>query len=430
MSIAIIKKSVLNGIVNAPPSKSAAHRTMICAALSRSKCYVINVCRSDDIYATRSCLKELGARITTTSAGLIFKPTGFVQENSDKNFTLNCDESGTTLRIMIPICAALGLNVTFVGEGRLPQRPLYEYIRLLPQHGVAVEKGEHSLPLTISGKLCGDVFEISPAVSSQYVSGMLFALSLLKNDTTLILKSELAGSQYVDITIDVMKKFGVNVTKTENRFFIKGGQKYKPISRLPIIDIEGDWSQAAFFLCAGAMGGDVTVSNLDINSTQGDKKIVDFLKAFGADVTVGKDYVHVRKSDLKATTIDALDTPDLVPVVAVLSSFAQGDTTITGVSRLKFKESDRLLSTCDMINSLGGHATYSDDTLFVRGVGSLKGGKVNGYNDHRIVMSSAVAALMCENDVTVSDAHAINKSYSNFFDDYQNLGGKADVILG
>ena len=429
MSTAILKKSTLNGIVQAPSSKSFAHRIMICCALSRSKCAINNVSSSDDMDATIGCLAELGAKITKQGSTLLMDATDFATKNSPKKFTLDCKESGTTLRIMIPICAALGLNVTFTGSGRLPQRPLDEYLTLLPKHGVKIEKGENSLPLTISGQLCGDTFEISPKVSSQYVSGLIFALSLLENDTTLELSSKLLGGQYVDITTSVMSDFCVNAEKHDTCYKIKGAQKYT-VPKNKEVNVEGDWSQAAFFLCAGAINGDLEVRNLNINSCQGDKKIVDILKSLGADITFTENGVKVKKSTLKGTTIDALDTPDLVPVVALTCAFADGDSTITGVERLKFKESDRLLSTSEMIKSLGGECNYTSDNMTIIGQGYLKGGIVKAYNDHRIVMASAVGALCTENDTMIEDAHAVNKSYSDFFDDYNALGGKADVKLG
>lgn len=434
MSKAIIKNSFLNGTVSAPSSKSVAHRIMICAALTRSKCYIKNVSDSNDMDATLGCLETLGAKITRNGSTIFMDAENFVKENDQRHFTLNCKESGTTLRVIIPICAALSLNVTFIGEGRLPKRPLDEYLTLLPKHGVKCEKGDDYLPLTISGKLCGEVFEISPKISSQYVTGLLLALSLLENDCALSLSSPLVGGQYVDITLDVMEKFGVNVEKRDNSFHLKGGEtlssKAEYSSENIGINVEGDWSQAAFFLCAGAVNGDVTVENLDINSRQGDKAIVDILKAFGADITIKENSVRVRKSELIGTKIDATDTPDLVPVVALTSVFAKGDTEIFGVSRLKFKESDRLLSTSDMINSLGGKASYTDDVMTIKGQGKLYGGVINSYNDHRIVMSGAVAALNCESDVIIEDAHAVNKSYTDFFEDYNSLGGKANVMLG
>ena len=427
MSTAIIKKSELNGSVKAPASKSVAHRMMLCAALSRSKCYIHNITDSDDMSATIGCLSSLGAKITKEGTTVFIDATSFASDKT-KHYTLNCIESGTTLRIMIPVCAALGLHVTFIGEGKLPQRPLDEYLTLLPKHSVEIEKGDSSLPLTIKGQLCGDVFSVSPKVSSQYVTGLIFALSLLKNDCKLNLLSELVGGQYVDITTSVMKKFGVTVVKTRNSYSIKGMQKYTPAS--DTLNVEGDWSQAAFFLCCGAIKGSITVTNIDTKSTQGDKKIIDFLKAFNADITINDDSVSVRKSNLIGTDIDATDTPDLVPVLSVLASFAQGETNIHGVSRLKFKESDRLLSTSQMINSLGGCATYTDDCMTIKSTNKLTGGDVDGFNDHRIVMSSAIAGAFCENTTTIRQANAVNKSYTNFFDDYKSLGGICDVIMG
>lgn len=433
MSTAILKNSFLNGTVVAPSSKSVAHRIMICAALSYSKCYIKNVSESNDMDATISCLSTLGARIKRDGKTLFLDATDFVRENDERHFTLNCKESGTTLRVIIPICAALGLHVTFIGEGRLPERPLDEYLTLLPKHGVKCTKSDTYLPLTIEGKLSGDTFEISPKISSQYVTGMLLALSLLKNDATLKLSSKMVGSQYVDLTTDVMRKFSVETTKTDDSYIISGESKLTALPEYSDenigITVEGDWSQAAFFLCAGAVNGDVTVKGLDINSSQGDKAIVDILKSFGADIELGENFVRVKKSALKGADINALDTPDLVPVVALTSAFATGNTNIYGVNRLKFKESDRLLSTAEMIISLGGHATYTDDCMTISGNAKLIGGKVKSYNDHRIVMSSAVGALLCENEVRISDAHAVNKSYTDFFEDYRNLGGIADVKL-
>ncbi len=378
--------------------------------------------------ATLGCLEALGANFKREGKTLFLDATDFVRENDERHFTLNCKESGTTLRVIIPICAALGLNVTFVGEGRLPYRPLDEYLSLLPKHGVKCEKGENFLPLTISGKLQGEVFEISPKISSQYVTGLLLALSLLKNDTELKLSSALVGSQYVDITLDVMRKFSVNAEKTDNSYFIKGSDSLSPSNSE--LTVEGDWSQAAFFLCAGAINGDITVTGLDINSSQGDKAIVDILRTFGADITVNENSVKVKKSALKGADINATDTPDLVPVVALTSVFCTGDTNIYGVSRLKFKESDRLLSTKAMIESLGGECSYTDDCITIKGQGYLVGGEVNAYNDHRIVMASSVGALVCENETVINEAHAVNKSYTDFFFDYNNLGGKANVIMG
>lgn len=429
MSTATVKKSTLKGVIKAPSSKSFAHRIMICCALSRSKCTIKNVSSSDDMDATIGCLTALGAKIEKQGSTLFFDATDFAQKNSEKHYTLDCKESGTTLRIMIPICAALGLNVTFTGSGRLPKRPLDEYISLLPKHGVKIEKGEDSLPLTISGELCGDTFEISPKVSSQYVSGLIFALSLLENDTTLELSSKLLGGQYVDITTSVMNDFCVKVKKYDTCYKIHGAQKYT-VPQNGEINVEGDWSQAAFFLCAGAINGDLEVTNLNTSSCQGDKKIVDILKSLGADITFTENGVKVKKSALKGTTIDALDTPDLVPVVALTCAFANGDTTITGVERLKYKESDRLLSTSEMIKALGGECTYTSDCMTVKGQGFLNGGVVKAYNDHRIVMSATVGALCTEHDTIIEDAHAVNKSYSDFFKDYNVLGGKADVKLG
>lgn len=428
MSTAIIRKSTLNGTVKAPPSKSAAHRLLICCALSKKKCTIENFAMSNDMKATIGCLKALGTKIEINGSKVCIDASDFAKDSECTHYTLNCIESGTTLRLMIPVCAALGLNVTFTGEGRLPNRPIDEYLRILPQHNVSCKYSDNYLPLTISGKLKGERFCVSPAVSSQYVSGLLLALSLLDNDTTLDLSESLVGGQYVDITTDIMRDFGIDIKKEHNCYHIKGSSNFD-IQDNSTLYIEGDWSQAAFFLCAGAINSDITVTNLNINSSQGDKAIVDILKSLGADITTKDNSVFVKRSDLVATDIDALDTPDLVPIVAVTCCFAKGESHIHGVSRLRFKESDRLLSTSDMINSLGGECSYTDDCMTIIST-HLTGGTVKGYNDHRIVMASSVAGLNTESDTVITDAHSVCKSYSNFFDDYNALGGKADVILG
>ncbi len=407
---------------------------LICAALTYKKCYIKNISQSDDMKATIGCLEALGAKIKRSGDTVCVDARTFATKQSTEHFILNCRESGTTLRVMIPICAALGLNVTFTGEGRLPKRPLDEYLTLLPQHGVECKTEEDYLPLTISGQLSGDTFEISPKVSSQYVTGLLFALSLLSSDSTLGLTSALVGSQYVDITTDVMQKFGIDIKKNDTSYFVKGSQSY--VAKDEYCDknaglcVEGDWSQAAFFICGGAINGELTVTNLNTNSYQGDKKIIDIMRAFGADITLKDHCVTVKKSELKSTDIDALDTPDLVPVVAVVAACASGVTNIYGVERLKFKESDRLESTAKMINSLGGSCSYTKDCMTIIGKNTLVGGTVDSFNDHRIVMASSIAALVCESETVINESNAINKSYSDFFNDYNSLGGKADVIMG
>ena len=290
-----------------PPSKSVAHRALICAALSKYNCKIGPLGNSDDVMATISVLKEL---------------------RSNKEFlNLNCNESGSTLRFLIPVAAALGKHAVFNGNGRLPQRPIDDYVRLLTQHGVRC-KSQGGLPLEIEGKLQNGIFEIAGDVSSQYVTGLLLALPLCDGDSKIVLTSKLQSLPYVELTIKVMSDFGVQVEKTDFGYFVKGNQEYKCDRYF----IESDWSQAAFFGAAGAIGGNVAVKGLNIESTQGDKRIVDVLKQFGANVKFENDCLYCSRNELKGITVDASDIPDMVPSIAVIAAYAKGKTVINGPS--------------------------------------------------------------------------------------------------
>ncbi len=421
MSVITVAPSQLNGKIYAPPSKSDVHRALICAALSGGACSVSPVAMSEDIKATIGCIRSLGAEVRVSGNTVLIDGTNIFK---NKKAVLDCCESGSTLRFFIPVAAAGGANAEFVGKGRLPQRPLGVYLDILPEAGVkCVSKG--GLPLKIEGKLKSGDFELAGNISSQFITGLLLSLPLLEGDSKIILTTELESSGYVDMTIACMERFGVNVERTEYGWHIKGGQCYKPQN----YRCEGDWSQAAFFMAAGAVSGNVTVDGVSLSSTQGDKKIADILKDFGAKIEVNENSVMVKKSQLKAVDIDASQIPDLVPVLAVVASFASGVTRIYNAGRLRAKESDRLVSTADMINSLGGNAEETDDGLIIKGQAPLKGGVVKGYNDHRIVMAASVAALFCEDSVTITDRESINKSFPDYFKEYERLGGRENVNL-
>lgn len=421
MAKVIINPSQLNGNVVAPPSKSDVHRAIICAALSKGKCKIHPVALSNDIKATIRCIEALGATTKIENDALYV--------NGSKMFTkkeafLDCGESGSTLRFFIPIAAAGGIETTFTGSGLLPKRPIGIYTSTLPKAGVSCET-EGGLPLTIKGNLQSGDFEIPGNVSSQFITGLLFALPLLNKDSKIILTSPLESIAYVDMTINCMANFGVIVEKTDYGYFIKGNQQYTSKDYIT----EGDWSQGAFFMVAAAINGEVTVEGVKKNSPQGDKEIANILKEFGADVTWEDSKVTVKKGNMKAITINASQIPDLVPILAVCAAFAQGVTRITNAERLRIKECDRLRATTELINNLGGNVKELDDGLEITGVSSLKGGQVEGYNDHRIVMSASICAVNCQHNIECSDPHSINKSYPEFFNDYNRIGGKANVLL-
>lgn len=400
MSIVEIENSILAGEVTVPPSKSAAHRALVCSFLAGGGT-VKPIINSNDMRATVGVINSL--------------------KNDEK--VLDCIESGSTMRFMIPVAAALGRNVKFVGEGSLLSRTLGEYMELLPKHNVAVKSNGY-LPLEISGRLTNGSYEVNGDVSSQYITGLLLALANVDGDSAVILKTPLQSKPYVDMTVKVMADFGVCVTETDFGYLIHGNQSFKQLD----YTVEGDWSQAAFFLVAGAIGGKVKVKGLDINSTQGDKEIINVLKKFGADVTFDDTSVLSEKSELFAADINAENIPDLVPVIAVLASYAKGRTVIYGAERLRYKESNRIESVVTNLKAMGVDAEETSDGMIINGSGKMSGADLKGYNDHRIVMAFSVAGLFAEGKTTIDDAMSINKSYPDFFEDYNMLGGRANVL--
>lgn len=399
MSRVILKNSILNGTVTMPPSKSAAHRALACSFLSGGG-IVEPIIDSKDMKAMQQAISAL-------------------RNGSD---TVDCIESGNTLRFMLPVAAALGKSVTFIGSGRLPERPIGDYLRLFPEHGVkCVSDGK--LPVTIEGKLTGGRYEIAGNISSQYITGLLLALPILEEDSEIVLTTKLESKPYVDLTIKVLSDFGVSVEETEYGYFVKGNQRY--IKRDYIV--ESDWSQAAFFLAGGAIGGDVTLKGLRADSAQGDKEIVDIIRRFGADIEISDSGIRCRKSALRGTEIDVTDIPDTVPAIAVTAAFAEGKTVITGAERLRYKESDRIESVVTNLKKMGVEVEETRDGMIITG-SAVHGAELNGYNDHRIVMAFSIAALFANGETQITQAESVNKTYPAFFEDYNRLGGKANVI--
>ena len=412
----------LRGTVAAPPSKSAAHRAILCAALAaifapREEASVLSpLDLSDDIRATLGAVRALGAE-TVSENGVCTLRRGVRPEGA---VTLDCCESGSTLRFLIPIAAALGVPAVFTGRGRLPGRPIGLYAELLPQHGVRC-RTEGGLPFSIEGRLTPGVFALPGNVSSQFITGLLFALPLLSGDSEIVLAPPLESAAYVETTVQAMADFGVAVTRTEGGWRIPGNQRYSPRR----YTVEGDWSQAAFFLAAGALGGDVLVTGVRRDSLQGDKAIAELLAQGGARLSWEADGLRCTADAWHGIGVDASQIPDLVPILAAAFSLAEGDTVIFHAERLRLKESDRLAAMARGLSALGADVRETADGLVLRGTPSLRGGKAEGANDHRVVMSLAVAALRAAGPCTVTDAGSIRKSYPGFFHDYTALGGVA-----
>lgn len=420
MTTAMFTPSFLRGEVTVPPSKSDVHRAVLCAALAQGISRIEPVALSKDIKATIDCVNAMGAKTSFQGDALIVDGTEMF---SQKNCRLHCCESGSTLRFVIPIAAAGGIDAVFTGEGRLPKRPIGIYTEMLPKAGVQC-RTSGGLPFEISGQLQSGDFSLPGNISSQFITGLLLSLPLLSGDSRIILTTELESEGYVEMTLEVMKKFGVEAQRTNYGYFIRGNQRYTPVS----YKTQGDWSQAAFFICAGAINGDVTVKGVLKSSSQRDKDICSLVKEFGADIVWEEDFVKVKKSKLHGIKIDARQIPDIVPVLAVTAAYAEGETLIYNAQRLRIKESDRLQAISNAIKACGGDIQEREDGLVIRGVSALRGGKTLGCNDHRIVMSMATAAVGSQGEIYVTDPMSINKSYPDFFKDYNSLGGKADVI--
>lgn len=405
-----------NGKIRAIASKSMAHRLLICAAFTDSKTVIRCEQTNDDINATVACLSALGASITRNAPYFTVEPIN--KHEINKNATLECKESGSTLRFLLPVVAALGAESKFELEGRLPDRPLTPLSDELLSHGVKII-GKN--PLYTEGILQGAEFSIDGNVSSQFISGLLFALSLLDHDSTLTVTKSIESSAYIDMTCDALALFGAPVCREGNVFKISPrGTLHSPKT----IEVEGDWSNAAFPLALGILGGDIELLGLNPESSQGDMAIIELLGAFGGNISYDSTSGAYRatKSALCGIDIDASQIPDLVPILATVASVAKGKTTIRGASRLRLKESDRLGSTCAVLSALGATIKESDDGLVIEGVDSLSPASVDSFNDHRIAMSVAVASSVCTGEIKLSRAESVRKSYPAFFDDMRALG--------
>ena len=416
--------SNLRGNVAAIPSKSDAHRKLICAALSENGGILpLFEPFCDDIAATVRCLKALGAGFSHTENGLKISP--IIEK---KHADLDCGESGSTLRFLLPVAMCVCHDISVRGSGRLPERPISALTDLMSVHGVQFSGSK--IPLNASGSMTGGVCEIAGNISSQFLSGLLMALPLCETDSEIRLTTQLQSAAYVDMTLDTLRLFGAEIVKTtENgflRFFVKGMQKL----RFPkYAEIDGDWSNAAFWLTAGAIQPniDLTVTGLHASSVQGDKAIADILRNSGAKITMADGTWNVSCGKVDDFNVSMEEIPDLLPILAVRAAVGSGVCLFTHAERLRLKESDRLTATAEMLRALGGKVDEHPNGLTVYG-GQLQGGTVDAQNDHRLVMAAAIAALKCREPVTIIGAEAVNKSYPAFFDDYRSLGGIAFEI--
>lgn len=419
----------INGEVKIPPSKSMAHRAVICAALSDGLCKVRNIDYSDDIIATIEAMKALGAVITKKDEYLevigIKSSDNKINNSISSERIIDCNESGSTLRFLVPIASLFeGVN-RFVGRGNLGKRPLDTYYKIFDDQKIKYSYKEGILDLKTEGKLKSGEFKVKGNISSQFITGLLFTLPLLDGDSKITITTEMESKGYVDLTLSAIKDFGVEIINNNyEEFIIKGNQTYNSRD----YRVEGDYSQAAFFLCADAISNEVVVNDLKLDSLQGDKEVIDILERMGVKIE-NKDngIIGMANSQLNSTIIDGSQCPDIIPVVSLVAALGKGTTEVINAGRLRIKECDRLAAVASELNKLGAKITEKEDGLIIEGVSKLKGGcSVWSHKDHRIAMTLAIASTVCEEPIVIRDYECVSKSYPEFWNDFKNVGGVFD----
>ena len=418
----IITPRRLNGSVVVPSSKSIGHRDLICAALAPGESIVDNISISQDIEATCRLLRQFGASIEAIPSAYEGRTAYRIRGGLTKQeemLHVDCGESGSTLRFLIPAGLYSGNTVVYTGQGQLVKRPLNPYYRIFDEYNISYEPTKGGLPLTVSGSLRPGRYELAGDVISQFFSVLLFVLPLLDGDSVLESTTALESLSYVTMTLDCMAQHGVHVRWDGRRtFYIPGNQQY----RAGTYAVEGDYSQAAFWLAAGVLGQPVECLGLRRSSSQGDEVIISILQHMGAAIQCGERML-ASPSSLSGQEINVEDCPDLVPILAVAASCGHGTTHITHAARVRLKECDRLHAIATELNALGAHIEEEPDGLIIHGVGSLAGGRVSGWNDHRIAMALAVASQRCSGELIIEGAECVRKSYPAFWQDFARLGG-------
>ena len=417
----------LQGTVVAPSSKSMGHREIICAGLAAGTSIIDNISMSKDIEATMRCLKAINVavdEIPSMIAGrkaLQISGTGHPMAAAD---SVDCGESGSTLRFFLPLGANLNCPLTFTGHGKLVSRPLQAYYDIFDEKFIQYFNDNGNLPVTFNGRLTPGTYKLPGDVSIQFVSGLLFALPLLNGDSVIEITSPLESSAYVDMTINCLAKFGIKVENeggAHRRYLVPGKQRYQAQDS----QVEGDWSQAAFWTVGGSLGKGITCQGVNVNSLQGDQAVVDIMERMGAAISQTENSVTVNGGATKATLIDAANCPDIIPVLTVLAAVSEGTTKIINAGRLRIKECDRLAAMTSELNKMGAAITEEPEGLTIVGKPEgLKGGvQVDAWNDHRIAMSLAIAAQKCAEPIILTGAESVAKSYPTFWEDYKSVGG-------
>lgn len=425
-----IKPSTLNGKIEIPPSKSYSHRAVIAAALAESekKSTIDNLKFSVDITTTTDIMENWGAKIKRFESAL--EIVGNDGKVVPKDKYVQCNESGSTIRFLIPVGITSANELIFDGKGKLVDRPLDSYYKIFEEQGLKYETTGGKLPLTVNGKLKAGNYEIDGNISSQFITGLLYALPLLDGDSKLIINKNLESKGYIDLTLEILQLAGIDIKNNDYKSFeIKGNQSYKPFD----YTVEGDYSQVAFWIVAGIISAnrdnEVKCLHVNKNSLQGDREIIEIVTRMGANLQIFDDYVIVKPSKTKGTVIDISQCPDIAPILTVLAALSEGETRIINGERLRIKESDRITSIKTELNKLGANVTEEGDSLIIQGVEGFTGGvTVSAWNDHRIAMSLAVASSRCEKEIVLEEAESVRKSYPHFWDDFVKMGGEIEIV--
>lgn len=414
-----ITPKTLQGTIAVPPSKSLAHRAIICAVLAPGMSRISGIDYSEDIEATIEGMKALGAIIKQEGDTLIID--GSITLGLGR-VEIDAYESGSTLRFLMPLSLVNFSRVHFVGKGKLGQRPLDVYYDIFDKQKIAyLRKDSERLDVILDGQLHSDIFEVPGNVSSQFISGLLFTLPLLKGDSLIKITTPLESKGYIDLTLDMLERFGIEIINHDYQAFqIRGNQNYKPCD----YNVEADFSQAAFYLVADLLGSDITLTNLNMHSSQGDRAILDIMEQMGGEIVETSAGIKVVCDKIKPATIDASQCPDLMPVVSVACGLAEGTSHIINAGRLRIKECDRLTASVELLIAAGIDAVEEEDSMTITGSHSYNSAEVTSSNDHRMCMAEAILSTRANGPITIDDKDCVKKSYPGFFEDFTSLGGE------
>ena len=437
-----IHPSQLKGVVQAPASKSSMQRACAAALLSKGTSTIYNPGHSNDDKAAMDIIQKLGAVVEVNREELKVNSSGFPLTIHDSPLTINCGESGLSIRMFTPIVALSDKDITINGSGSLATRPMDFFDEILPKLGVKIKSNDGKLPMTVQGPLKPANIEVDGSLSSQFLTGLLMAYSASpnpfeggasedsKSSVVSIKVRNLKSKPYIDLTLDVMKRFGMRIP--ENKGYQEFIFRYDATQVPPSGDtgpytVEGDWSGAAFLLVAGTIAGSITIRGLDLSSTQADRKIMDALMSANAAIAMEAKGIQAHPGGLRGFEFDATDCPDLFPPLVALAAYCKGETRIKGVSRLKHKESNRAITLQDEFDMMGVRIELDDDIMTVHGGGIVKGADVHSHDDHRIAMACAVAALGANSETVIEEAYAVKKSYPDFYNDLKSLGANVSL---